>query len=561
MNKLTLTLIVMFLSFRQGWTQDQLLTVLQDELKQELTDLKKLDNPPYHMSFRVIDKEISYVSTSFGALINKNSYKTRSFVPHIRLGSEQMDNFAYNVMGSRDGRPAFLGLEESSSDFGLRQAIWRETNARYHNALSMLENSKARRDVIVEQEDKSPFFSPVAPSVYYEEPLSTEEKTLDMEEWQKRLSEISSLFNQDKKIINGESSIQFTVERRYFVDSDGNSVVQNLKYARVMIQGVTKADDGMELPLFFSYFAFSPKDLPTTAVLKEETNKLIHKLAELRVAPIVDPFTGPAILAGEASGVFFHEIFGHRIEGLRMKSESDGQTFKKMVGEYVLPPHMQVYDDPTLSHYHGAPLNGYYKYDDQGVKSERVEVVVDGKLNDFLMTRTPLDGHPRSNGHARAEAGWDPVSRQSNLIIETKNMKSEKELRDLLLAEMKSQGKDRGYFFKEVTGGFTFTGKGGTNSFNVTPLEVYEVYADGRPDKLVRGVDLIGTPLSMFSNIIYAGGESEIFTGMCGAESGQIPVTAISPSILVKKVEMQRKAKSQNIPPILPAPNNYSVKQ
>lgn len=170
------------------------------------------------------------------------------------------------------------------------------------------------------------------------------------------------------------------------------------------------------------------------------------------------------------------------------------------------------------------------------------------------MTRTPLDGHPVSNGHARAEAGYDPVSRQSNLIVETKNHKTEEELRALLLEEVKKQGKEYGYFFKEVSGGLTYTAKGGNNSFFVTPLEVYRIYLDGRPDELVRGVDLIGTPLSMFSNIIYAGGESQVFTGMCGAESGQIPVTAISPTILVNKVETQRKAKSQDMLPILPRP-------
>lgn len=155
---------------------------------------------------------------------------------------------------------------------------------------------------------------------------------------------------------------------------------------------------------------------------------------------------------------------------------------------------MHVYDDPTLRQYAGEDLNGFYKYDDQGVKAERVDVVVNGKLNDFLMTRTPIDGHPRTNGHARASDGFDPVSRQSNLVIETSNPKTPEELRQLLIEEVKKQGKEYGYFFKEVTSGFTFTGKGGTNSFNVTPLEVYKVFADGRPDQLVRGVDLIGTP-------------------------------------------------------------------
>ena len=171
------------------------------------------------------------------------------------------------------------------------------------------------------------------------------------------------------------------------------------------------------------------------------------------------------------------------------------------------------------------------------------------------MSRVPLDGFPSSNGHGRTSGGGDPVSRQSNLIIETTHPYTEDELRAMLVAEAQKQGKEYGYYFRTVTSGFTYTGEGGSlNSFNVTPLEVYRIYVDGRPDQLVRGVDLIGTPLSMFSNIIYAGNDARVFTGMCGAESGSIPVTAISPTILVNKVETQRKAKSQDILPILPAP-------
>ncbi|MGL5682229.1 MAG: metallopeptidase TldD-related protein [Marinifilaceae bacterium] len=554
MRKLKLTILFIFLSAPTLWAKDNLLKILKDELKQEMSELKKRETAPYHMSYRVIDRKVSYVQTSFGALVGKNTNHTREFMPQLRLGTIQLDNFKDIPMGSRDGKGTLLPLNDDVNEMAIRQAIWKETNQRYQFALSALEQSKAKKDVKVEQEDKAPFFSDVAPSNFFEAPFSQQDMQFDADVWENKLKEITALFKADEKILGGDGSIQYITERRYFVDSDGCEVVHNLKYARIMIQGMTKADDGMELPLHLSYFAFSPNDLPSVEHIKAETQQMIATLGELRVAPMVDPYTGPAILSGEASGVFFHEIFGHRIEGQRMKSDNDGQTFKSMVGEYVLPAHIQVFDDPTLSHYDGQPLNGYYKYDDQGVKSERVNVVVDGKLHDFLMTRTPIDNHPRSNGHARAERGLDPVSRQSNLIIESKTPKSDAELRTILISELKKQNKEKGYYFKEVTGGLTFTGKGGTNSFNVTPLVVYEVYADGRPDKLVRGVDLIGTPLSMFSNIEHLGKKGEVFTGMCGAESGSIPVTAISPAILVTKVEMQRKAKSQNIPPILSAP-------
>ena len=564
MRKTVLVIFSCFLSLlfvpkTYGQGQDKLLGLLKEELAQQMKELKGEEFPPYHMNYRVIDVTSSVVSASFGALMNSQQYRSRMLVPQIRLGDEKLDNFRFNQMGSAMSRyqgpsVARLPLDEENNEDAVRQAIWDEVNNRYKFAVDMYQKTKAESSVNVEEEDKAPYFSEAKVEKYYEAPLPAEKMTIDMDQWAARMKEISAVFKNQPGIMKGDAIMIYTVERRYFVNNEGTEVVQNLPYARIMVFGETKADDGMELPLNLSYFAYDPADLPANDKIIADAKEMVKTLEALRVAPVVDPYTGPALLSGPASGVFFHEIFGHRIEGQRMKSENDGQTFKKMVGQLVLPADMHVYDDPTLRKYAGEDLNGFYKYDDQGVKAERVDVVVNGKLNDFLMTRTPIDGHPRTNGHARASDGFDPVSRQSNLVIETSNPKTPEELRQLLIEEVKKQGKEYGYFFKEVTSGFTFTGKGATNSFNVTPLEVYKVFADGRPDQLVRGVDLIGTPLSMFSNIIYAGNDARVFTGMCGAESGSIPVTAISPTILVNKVETQRKAKSQDILPILPAP-------
>ena len=564
MRKTVLVIFSCFLSLlfvpkTYGQGQDKLLGLLKEELAQQMKELKGEEFPPYHMNYRVIDVTSSVVSASFGALMNSQQYRSRTLVPQIRLGDEKLDNFRFNQMGAAMSRyqgpsVARLPLDEENNEDAVRQAIWDEVNNRYKFAVDMYQKTKAESSVNVEEEDKAPYFSEAKVEKYYEAPLPAEKMTIDMDQWAARMKEISAVFKNQPGIMKGDAIMIYTVERRYFVNNEGTEVVQNLPYARIMVFGETKADDGMELPLNLSYFAYDPADLPANDKIIADAKEMVKTLEALRVAPVVDPYTGPALLSGPASGVFFHEIFGHRIEGQRMKSENDGQTFKKMVGQLVLPADMHVYDDPTLRKYAGEDLNGFYKYDDQGVKAERVDVVVNGKLNDFLMTRTPIDGHPRTNGHARASDGFDPVSRQSNLVIETSNPKTPEELRQLLIEEVKKQGKEYGYFFKEVTSGFTFTGKGATNSFNVTPLEVYKVFADGRPDQLVRGVDLLGTPLSMFSNIIYAGNDVRVFTGMCGAESGSIPVTAISPTILVNKVETQRKAKSQDILPILPAP-------
>jgi TldD protein len=323
---------------------------------------------------------------------------------------------------------------------------------------------------------------------------------------------------------------------------------------RLQISAMVKADDGMELPLYQSYFGYKESDFPSDAQILGDIKSMIANLDRLRSAPLVDPYTGPAILSGKASGVFFHEILGHRLEGHRLKSEAEGQTFKKQVGTPVLPDFMSVTFDPTLKEMYGIPLSGAYQFDDEGVRGEKVRAIQDGILRDFLMSRTPAENYPRSNGHARSQPGQKPVSRQSNLIVESKKMLPDEALRRLLIEECKKQNKPFGLLFTEISGGSTVTARSAANVFNVVPLAVYKIYADGRQDEAVRGVTLIGTPLIAFGKILATGSKMEVFNGICGAESGSVPIAAVSPSILISEIEVQKRAKSPDKPPILGAP-------
>jgi len=539
--------------------QDKMLDLLKDELKSQMSTLQKGEYPPYYMNYRVMDNYTRTIRSSMGATVNTEEERQTLFVPQIRIGSPEFDNFHESQNGAPTNRFAgpptiLLPLELKGGEESLRQILKEEVNTRYRFAITSFERANAKRGVSVENEDKSPDFTDALAEKYFEPALEGSKISLDKEVWQERLNRYSALFCDNPDIINANTTLTFRIWRKYFVSTEGAEIAENRTYAILSVRALTMADDGMELPMNKSYFAFFPDELPDDQQILNDLKEISAKLSQLKVAPLVQPYTGPALLSGSASGVFFHEIFGHRIEGQKMKSERDGQTFKNMVGESVLPAALSVYCDPTMKSYHNNSLNGYYIFDEQGVRGERVDVVKDGILKNFLMTRTGLEGHLRSNGHARAEFEYDPTSRQSNLIVETNDYKTDKELRELLIAEAKKQEKEFGYFFKTVTGGFTQTGRASANSFNVTPLEVYRIYVDGREDELVRGVDLIGTPLSMFSNIEYAGGEFEIFTGTCGASSGSVPVTAISPTIFVNKVELQKKAKPTVTPALLPRP-------
>lgn len=541
---------------------DAVISTMKSELAREQAALGRQAVPPYYMSYNVGDEQTVSMVASYGSLTKSDSARRRMLLVDIRVGDYSLDNThqirASNDMFARGG--AKLIPFENSNDEALKLALWRETDQSYKAATERLQQVRTNKTVKVAEEDSSGDFSKAdASNHYYEAPVEMGSYFPDRKIWEERLRKYSALFAGQKDIFEAKATLEASIVRKYFVSTEGGEIASNQLYVRVMVMATAKANDGMELPLYKSYFAFKPEDLPSDDTILSDVKEMIATLTSMRNAPIVDPYAGPAILSGGAAGVFFHEIFGHRVEGHRQKSENEGQTFKKKIGQKILPDFMDVYFDPNQKKYRGNDLLGNFAYDDEGVKGQRVNVVEGGVLKGFLMTRSPIEGFAHSNGHARAQPGKRPVARQSNLVVVANKTVPVDSLRAMLVSEAKRAGKPYGLWFKEVEGGFTLTGRTIPNAFNVLPILVYRVYADGRPDELVRGVDLIGTPLATFERIIAAGNDGETFNGICGAESGWVPVSASSPSLLVREIEVQKKQKSQERLPILAAPDAISA--
>ncbi|MCQ2117493.1 MAG: metallopeptidase TldD-related protein [Bacteroidales bacterium] len=544
----------------QAIARDSIVRTMQEEIKASMEQLAAKEVPAYYMSLRLNDKHQIAITSEYGVASTRNE-RTCNLTPQVRVGSPETDNFKYESQSWNETHyeiDSYPVPYSGNTIAALKQGIWQKTMERYDIALGNYDSAISKMKTNADNEDKAPCF--VFPPVerYYENEPDGAYHSIDIKSWEERLNCISNVFKGCEHIQQAKADLSYELERTYIVTSHGSVVVQNRKAARIMIQASVKADDGMSCPLYKDWFAFSINDLPDDSVMIAAAKDMIGRLMALREAPVADPYAGPAIMSGSASGVFFHEIFGHRLEAHRMKS--GGQTFKRMVGERILPEDFQVYDDPTMASFSGNDLNGYYRYDDEAVKAERVNCVENGVLKNFLLGSTPIDGFPRSNGHGRAYEGYDAVSRQANLIIQSSRPRSEEELRKMLLDAIKKEGKEYGYYFRTATSGMTYTGEGKSiNSFGVDPVEVYRVYADGRDDQLVRGVTMIGTPLAMFSGIAAGGADPVIFTGMCGAESGWVPVTAIAPSIFVSKIETQRSSTRHTLPQVLKRPDCESM--
>ncbi len=556
-------LILLFVILSQiTFAQDPLLDILKKEADRNLSELSKQEVPAYYVSYRVSDFETYSISANFGNLMNSNPGRSRLFQAFVRVGSPELDN-THELKGDNSFSDSYyngpnpLVLDENED--AIQLVLWKKTDQLYKDAVKKYQAVKANVAVTVASEDKSDDFSKETPEQYYEKPLSFKSVLFNVKEWENKVKKYSNVFTANKEILSGSASVFVEYVRRYFVNTEGTKVVENVLGYRLFLNASATAEDGMNLPLYKSYFALHLKDLPSDDQIMADAKKMMDMLVQLKKAPIAESFSGPALMSPEASSVFFHEIFGHRIEGARLKQESDAQTFKKKVGELVLPEDFTVIFDPQLKNYRGMDLSGSYVYDDEGVKGQRVTIIDNGLLNSFLMSRTPISDFPKSNGHGRGAIYYNTVTRQSNMFIESSKPKKEDELRKMLIEEAKRTNKEYGYWIDEVSGGFTSTGRYSPNAFNVTPLVVYRIYVDGRPDELVRGVDLVGTPLAMFSQIAACGDTFGIFNGTCGAESGGVPVSCISPSLFVKMVETQKKSKSQNQPPILDRPSSSIV--
>jgi predicted Zn-dependent protease len=528
---------------------DPLLATMQRELKRAVAGLAKSDPAPYFIAYSVTEIDANAIVASNGSLIFNTGRHIRMADVMMRVGSTALDNT------HGQARPSGIvsgQLPLADDNDAIARVLWLLTNREYDQASSTFLKVKTSTAVQSEEEDKSPDFSVETAQTH-----STEAKLpppLQQKLWEERIRAVSKSFLQYPQVYNAVVSMQTSNDRTLLANSEGAALVRPGSSARLILQAETRADDGMDLMRVESFQGDSVAQLPNDTELQAKAKSIAEDLKALRAAPVAEPYAGPAMLSGRAAAVFFHEVLGHRLEGHRQRDEGEGQTFTKKVGQLVLPAFLSVTDDPTLKEMAGVRLAGYYDFDDEGVPAQKVNAVESGILKSFLMSRMPIKNFSNSNGHGRRQPGLMPTGRQGNLIVTSTNTVPDADLRARFIEEIKKSGKPYGLYFDDIQGGFTLTGRASPQAFQVLPVMVYRVYPDGRPDELVRGVDIVGTPLLSLTKIIVTGDKEHVFNGVCGAESGSVPVSAVAPAMLFSEIEVQKRRRGNERPPILPPP-------
>jgi len=528
---------------------DVLLSVMKQEQQRAKAELGKLDPAPYFISYSVYDQSSAMAVGSQGSLVSSVNARRRSADVIVRAGTPALDNTheENRVTGLNSG-----GLPLEDDRDAIAHVLWQLTSAEYRKAAQSFLNIKTTTQVNAKEEDTSPDFSQETPHTYADykdRSLLPDQPTLEG-----MVRRFSAYLRKYDYVYSSSVVISAQRTQFHFVSTEGSSVVTTNAQIRVSIEAATRADDGMELVRVETFQAEDLSHMPGETEIAARMEKMAADLKALRTAPVAEPFDGPALLSGRASAVFFHEVLGHRLEGQRQRGEQQGQTFTKKINQLVLPQFLSVTDDPTLRQLNGQDLGGWYEYDDEGIPASRVEVIKDGVLKNFLMSRLPIANFDKSNGHGRSQAGLMATGRQGNLMVTSTHSIKDADLRQALIDEIKKQGKPYGLYFEDIQGGFTLTLRSLPQAFQVLPVLVWRVYPDGRPDELVRGVDIVGTPLAAMNRILLTGDKVAVFNGICGAESGSVPVSASAPAMLFSEIEVQKQAHSLNRPPILPPP-------
>ena len=541
-------------AFASDAKTDAVMNALTKELDRSFGVMKNVEKTPlYFLGYEVIDTKQYGVSSFMGATDGEHESERRRFDIDARFNDFKLDN-THQIKGDASfnypvSYTQYIPMENDEN--AIRARVWEHTDSAVKRSYEAFTKVKMNKAITASEEDPSPDFSPAKAEVFYETAVFP---SFDQDAWKARLNKLTGKFLPYPFIYQGQAWFRVSSDNRYIVNSEGTRVKTGNVYVSMGYTITSRTEDGMELVRDMSYYGETPGELPSDEVILKDMDRSITELKALQSAPLVEPYSGPAIINAIPAGVYFHEIIGHRLEGHRQKLEDSGQTFAKKLNQKITADFITVYDDPNIRSFNGTVLRGHYSYDDEGVKAQRVNLIENGVLKGFLMSRSPIRDFASSNGHGRKSAGNQVVSRMGNTIVEASKTVPYSRLREMLIEACTKQGKTFGLVFNDISGGFTYTGRGSGQSFKVLPLLVYRVYTDGRPDEIVRGVDIVGTPIANFSKIMAAADDTAVFNGTCGAESGWVPVSGVAPSILMSEIEVEKSKKSQEKPPVLEPP-------
>jgi TldD protein len=569
---------------------DQTLHAMHDEMERARTRLQLPGvDKPFYFEYRLVDVDVRAISASFGSLINSSTTRNRFMSVDVRVGDYHLDSSNFI---SEEGFQGFLGSTGQvgiDRDYNsLRQDLWLATDQAYKQAVTQMSLKQAFLRSLTKPPEIDDFWQ-APPTQQFDPRMDPDWTSRNWEEEARKASEVLKNFPQ----LNGSRVNYYMVYVTYYLmNSEGTTLRTSRSLAAIEAALDTQADDGMPLHNFYSLYVARPADLPDPEAVAKSLAQTGTDLIELRASPLVPDYTGPVLFDAAAAGSVLAQALSPSLSGARpplsMGSNFDAvmerfggrSEWSGRVGTRVLPANVTLVDDPTLNEFQGKPLLGSYAIDDEGVKAQRVTLVDNGVLRDFLMSRRPGPDFQKSNGHARSSNLSDTLPLSSNLIFQASDSLDAAALKKKFLSACHDDGHEwclevkrmdnpalssiRQEDFNDFIGSIA----GGLSSGERMPLMVYRVYvADGR-EEMVRGGHIEGLTLRSLRNILGIGSDSTVVTymqnpaggfagtalGTFGSAQGGIPTTVTAPSLLLDEIEIRGFHGEPRRLPIVPAP-------
>lgn len=508
---------------------------------------------PYFVSQLVRDEEIWDVRAKYGTIHAENHFRRRDCLADVRVGSYRYDQVQDGGLEDNDKDDEsyeYVRIPIGNDVDGVRHGLWRLTEAKFREAVEAYLTKKSHEVTYQNRNRKLQAFQKREP---YVDLTWRKLPEPDMDFWRSYVKRASAVFKRCPLLKNGHVDFHARNAIRIFGDSEGTQWIESRPYWTLELYFWYLSETGDAHPYNYSYFVSDPDELPSFKECSARIRDTYAKLEELAKAPKLHSFSGPVLLDPIPAGLLIHEAMGHRLEASRLLSTGEGQTFRDRVNQPVLPSYLSLRDDPRLEDFEGQSLVGHYRHDDEGTPAGNAELIRDGVLKEFLTSRTPTGPKHKSNGHGRSRCHERTISRMGVTIVEARDGLDDDALRERFLEEIRRQGVPFGIRILEASGGETATEAYDFQAFLGEVEIAARVYPDGR-EEIIRGVDFVGTPLNAIRNIVAAGSRREVDNAYCGAESGFVPVSTISPSLLLSELELQSKSETPYTQYVYPMP-------
>jgi predicted Zn-dependent protease len=529
-------------------------TAMRQEIARSMGGLKAKGHPkPYYISYLMRDIDSLFISACYGSICQDREERRRNCYADVRVGNYSFDQTTQGGLSDSGEESESTELSDMPLEGGedaIRFCLWRLTDSRYREAVRDYHMRKSRDISFLDQNRRLPSFIP-------QKPAKSETRltrfNIDMDGMRDYLRKASLLFKDYPEIKNSSVEFAASLKTKIFISSEGvERVWQQPLFSLTGIMWMHTKRSDLDESLAINVGDFS--ELPSLAEFKKILKARINDLYKVEAGESIASYSGPVLLAPKPAGLFIHEVLGHRLEGSRLLADDEGKTFKDKVGCRIMHEGLTIVDDPTMENFGGATLFGHYPFDDEGTAAHRVTLIEKGVLRQFLTTRSPIDKKmTASNGHARNQGCERPISRMGNLIVEASGGFSFAELKKKMIEEIKRSKLPYGIILYDVEGGETGTEAYNFQAFLGQITKAAKIFPSGK-EVFVKGVDFVGTPLVSLSHIIAFGNEPELDNGFCGAESGTIPVSTISPALLLSSLELQAKDSSVITQHALPLP-------